>query len=52
MKLLFGEDLSTEDGDGELSFDEYLKAIGARSRKQLTLKDAGGDPVKKTIKKK
>ena len=25
MKALFGEDLKTEDGDGELSFNEYQK---------------------------
>ena len=30
MKALFGEDLKTEDGDGELSFNEYLKAVSIR----------------------
>ena len=30
MKQLFGEDLKTADGDGELSFEEYLKAVSMR----------------------
>eukprot|EP00943_MAST-04B_sp_MAST-4B-sp1_P007452 g7452.t1 len=30
MKDLFGEDLKTADGDGELSFEEYLKAVSIR----------------------
>ena len=30
MKALSGEDLKTEDGDGELSFNEYLKAVSIR----------------------
>ena len=30
MKALFGEDLKTQDGDGELSFREYLKAVSIR----------------------
>ena len=30
MKALFGEDLKTADGDGELSFEEYLKAVSIR----------------------
>ena len=30
MKALFGEDLKTADGDGELSFEEYLKAVSMR----------------------
>ena len=30
MKLLFGDDLKTSDGDGELSFAEYLKAVSVR----------------------
>lgn len=30
MKALFGEDLKTSDGDGELSFEEYLKAVSVR----------------------
>jgi Ca2+-binding EF-hand superfamily protein len=29
MKALFGEDLKTADGDGELSFEEYLKTVSA-----------------------
>ena len=30
MKALFGDDLKTSDGDGELSFGEYLKAVNVR----------------------
>lgn len=30
MKLLFGDDLRTADGDGELTFAEYLKAVTVR----------------------
>jgi Ca2+-binding EF-hand superfamily protein len=30
MKSLFGEDLKTEDGDGELDYCEYLKAVSVR----------------------
>lgn len=40
MKLLFGEDLKTEDGDGELSFTEYLNAVGVRARNK-NFKDNG-----------
>mmetsp|Transcript_1231 Transcript_1231/g.3580 ORF Transcript_1231/g.3580 Transcript_1231/m.3580 type:complete len:250 (-) Transcript_1231:170-919(-) len=36
MKLLFGEDLATEDGDGELSFSEYLAAICSKNRRQFS----------------
>ena len=34
MKALFGEDLRTADGDGELSFNEYLAAVSIRLPKQ------------------
>ncbi len=34
MKALFGEDLKTADGDGELSFEEYLKAVSIRIPKK------------------
>ena len=34
MKALFGEDLKTADGDGELSFNEYLKAVNIRLPKK------------------
>jgi hypothetical protein len=34
MKALFGEDLKTADGDGELSFIEYLKAVNVRLPKK------------------
>lgn len=30
MKELFGEDLKTADGDGQLSFEEYLQAVRVR----------------------
>lgn len=30
MKKLFGDDLKSEDGDGELSFGEYLRAVSVR----------------------
>jgi len=30
MKKLFGDDLLTEDGDGQLSFTEYLQAVGIK----------------------
>ena len=30
MKRLFGRDLKTKDGDGELSFAEYLEAVNVR----------------------
>jgi Ca2+-binding EF-hand superfamily protein len=30
MKSLFGDDLKTADGDGELDFSEYLKAVSVR----------------------
>ena len=41
MKALFGDDLKTSDGDGELSFGEYLKAVNVRiprSKKKKKLK--------------
>lgn len=41
MKLLFGEDLSTADGDGELAFSEYLSAVGMKNRKQFASGAAG-----------
>lgn len=36
MKVLFGEDLRTTDGDGSLSFNEYLKAVSVRVPKSKT----------------
>jgi len=36
MKALFGEDLRTSDGDGSLSFNEYLKAVNVRLPKTTT----------------
>ena len=39
MKALFGEDLKTADGDGELSFEEYLKAVSIRIPKKKKGKD-------------
>lgn len=41
MKALFGDDLKTSDGDGELSFGEYLKAVNVRiprSKKKKKMK--------------
>lgn len=38
MKLLFGEDLKAADGDGELSFDDYLRAVNVRLPKSRALR--------------
>eukprot|EP00924_Labyrinthula_sp_SR-Ha-C_P015135 snap_masked-scaffold_9-processed-gene-9.29-mRNA-1 protein AED:0.14 eAED:0.14 QI:949/1/1/1/0.28/0.25/8/124/234 len=38
MKILFGEDLKTQDGDGELSFEEFLSVVEMRG-KGRTLKN-------------
>ena len=42
MTQLFGEDMKTEDGDGELSYTEYLKAVNVRIPKQHTVSAPGG----------
>ncbi len=34
MKALFGDDLKTQDGDGELTFTEYLRAMHVRVPKK------------------
>eukprot|EP01029_Cantina_marsupialis_P028732 TRINITY_DN777939_c0_g1_i1.p1 TRINITY_DN777939_c0_g1~~TRINITY_DN777939_c0_g1_i1.p1 ORF type:complete len:243 (-),score=69.28 TRINITY_DN777939_c0_g1_i1:278-1006(-) len=34
MRSLFGDNLATKDGDGELSFDEYVEAVSVRLPKQ------------------
>ena len=41
MKLLFGDDLKTSDGDGELSFAEYLKAVSVRMPRKPKNKKKG-----------
>ena len=42
MKILFGENLQTSDGDGELSFNEYLKAVSVRLPKNKRKKGKKG----------
>ena len=34
LQKLFGSDLKTADGDGELSFQEYLKVVSVRLTRQ------------------
>jgi len=36
LQKLFGDDLKTADGDGELSFQEYLKVVSVRLVRQTT----------------
>lgn len=47
MKALFGDDLRTGDGDGSLSFNEYLKAVNARLPTKP--KGKGGKKGKKRV---
>ena len=42
MKILFGDNLQTADGDGELSFNEYLKAVSVRLPKNKRKKGKKG----------
>ena len=42
MKILFGDNLQTSDGDGELSFNEYLKAVSVRLPKNKRKKGKKG----------
>ena len=50
MKALFGEDLRTADGDGELSFVEYLKAVNLRVPRKPG--ETAGRPPKSPTKRK
>lgn len=44
MKLLFGDDLRAADGDGELSFEDYLKAVNVRLPRSKALRGSKAYP--------
>jgi Ca2+-binding EF-hand superfamily protein len=42
LQKLFGKDLKTQDGDGELSFQEYLKVVEKRLPQETKKKSPKG----------